>query len=275
MSGPAWPRGGVHSFSDRLYRALLLLYPRAFRHEFGPLMAQAFHDSCRQAQAERGVLGMAGLWALVLGDLAVSAFQEHLSKESAMSRSTIVRAAGAAALLGGMLYLLSVLTHPTGLARAAVPGSILLMLLSIVGLHARLWGREGLLGWLGFVLVGTGLLLGLIGMAGSALGILDPNPIAPIINTGEHAGLVFIGAGLLLWGILTLQLKALGRWSVLPLLMGLLSLTGIVFLIPPAFSALESSVVPQVFALSWVLLGFALLTTRPGAATISPQPVAG
>jgi hypothetical protein len=62
----------------------------------------------------------------------------------------------------------------------------------------------------------VGLLLGLIGMAGSALGVVDPNPVAPVINTGEHAGLLFIGAGMLLWGIVAVRTRAFGRWSVLP-----------------------------------------------------------
>src|SRR5262245_32217066 len=106
-------------------------------------------------------------------------------------------------IVGGALLLLSSFVHPSGLARAAVPGSIVCLLVGLVGLHALLWGREGRLGLLGFALVAIGLGLGFIGMAGSALGILQPNPLAPVINTGEHAGLVFIGAGMSLWGIVT------------------------------------------------------------------------
>jgi hypothetical protein len=155
------------------------------------------------------------------------------------------------------------LTTLTGLARAAVPGSIVCLIMGMLGLHALLWGREGRLGRLGFVLMGVGLRLGFIGMAGSALGILDPNPIAPMINTGEHAGVVFIGAGMLLWGLLTLRVKALGRWSILPLVMGLLSLMGIVFSNQAAFAALEHSPAPLAFAVCCGLLGYALLTTRP------------
>ena len=186
-----------------------------------------------------------------------------------MSRTTFARVAGATALLGGLLFALSFVTHPQGLARAIVPGSVVCLLVGILGLHARLWGREGRLGWLGFGLVGVGLALGFIGMAGSAVGILYPNPLAPIINTGEHAGLVFIGAGMLLWGIVTLREKALGRWSVLPLVISLFGLSGIVFLVPAAFAALENSAMPEVFALSWMLLGFALLTTTRA----NPSPV--
>ena len=236
-------------------------------------MTQAFRDDRRQVQAERGFAGILSLWILVASDLVVTATQEHLSKEVRMSRSAFVRLAGAVAMLGGALNGLSFLTHPQGLARAVVPASVAALIVGILGLHALLWGREGRLGLLGFLLVGVGLTLGFIGMAGSALGILDPNPIAPIINTGEHAGLVFIGAGMLLWGIVTLREKALGRWSILPLVMSLFGLSGIVFLIPEAFAALEHSAMPQVFAISWILLGFALLTSRSSPSQVpTPAP---
>jgi hypothetical protein len=111
----------------------------------------------------------------------------------------------------------------------------------------------------------------------------SPDPVAQALNTGEHAGLIFIGAGMLLWGVVALRVRALGRgWSVLPLLIGLLSMAGVVFLLPDAFAAVESSVVPQVYAACWILLGFALLIARGtvGAPTMSMtlsipnQPVA-
>jgi hypothetical protein len=174
-------------------------------------------------------------------------------------KNLFIRAAGVAAIVGGSLNLYSLLVHPRGLLRAAVPTSVFCLLIGVVGLHTLLWKREGTLGLMGFVLVGIGLLLGFIGMAGSALGILNPNPWAVIINTGEHAGLVFIGAGMCLWGILTLRLKALGNLSVMPLLIGILALPGIVFLSPEAFSALENGVLPKIFAVSWALFGYSLL----------------
>jgi hypothetical protein len=51
-------------------------------------------------------------------------------------------------------------------------------------------------GLLEYALVGLGLGFGFVGMAGSALGMLKPNPIAPVINIGEHAGHAVIGAGM-------------------------------------------------------------------------------
>jgi hypothetical protein len=257
-------------FSEALYGALLHLYPRAFRQEFDAPMRRVFRDCCRQAQAERGVVGLLSLWVRVMGDLAVTALQERMSQEDNMSRSNFVRAAGAVALLGGLLSFVSFVSHPSGLLRAIVPGSVACMLVGVVGLYALIIGRSGRLGTAGLGLVVTGLLLGFIGMAGSALGILSPNPLAPIINTGEHAGLVFIGMGLLLWGIATVRLRALGRLSALPLVMSAIGLAGIVFLVPDAFAVLEESIAPQLFALCWALLGYALLTSHEGNPTGSP-----
>jgi hypothetical protein len=164
------------------------------------------------------------------------------------SQSMFIRVAGIASLTGGILYFLSILIHPHGYARAAVPVSIVLMLMGVLGLHALLWKHEGLLGLIGFVLVIVGLLLSVVGMAGSALGILNPNPVALIINTGEHLGLVFIGAGMLCWGMVTLRVKALGKWSIIPLILSVFGLAGIFFVNSAIFTTLESAGAPQLFA---------------------------
>jgi hypothetical protein len=185
--------------------------------------------------------------------------------EGLLSRSTFIRVAGSAPLLGGLLNLLTSLPRRTGLPRAPAPGSIVCLMIAVLGLHALLWGREGRLGRLGFALVAAGLFLGLIGMVGSALGLLDPNPMARITNTGEHVGLVLIGVGMLLWSIVTLRVKALGRWSTLPLALGLLGLAGISFLRPATFATLEAGVVPKVFAVCWILLGYWHLRSRAPA----------
>jgi Domain of unknown function (DUF1835) len=67
---------GCRSLSDRIYQALLLAYPPGFRHEYGAQMAQVFHDSCRDAQRRRGMVGLLALWLAALGDLAASAWAE-------------------------------------------------------------------------------------------------------------------------------------------------------------------------------------------------------
>lgn len=64
--------------SDRLYRSLLLIYPREFRCAFGGEMAQTFRACCREALHGAGAMGLLRLWSNVLSDLAISATVEHI-----------------------------------------------------------------------------------------------------------------------------------------------------------------------------------------------------
>lgn len=59
--------------AERIYRALLWLYPPPFRRTYGREMLLVFRDCCRESQARN----MAGVWGLVLPDLVTSIFIEH------------------------------------------------------------------------------------------------------------------------------------------------------------------------------------------------------
>jgi Clp amino terminal domain, pathogenicity island component len=65
--------------STRVYRLLLLAYPRRFRREYGADMAQVFADSGRDALRCRGVPGLLRLWVDTLFDLLTTVPREHLS----------------------------------------------------------------------------------------------------------------------------------------------------------------------------------------------------
>lgn len=67
---------------------------------------------------------------------------------------------------------------------------------------------------------------------------------------------------MLLWGIVTLRVKALGKWSMLPLVLSVFGLAGIFFVISDIFAALERAGAPQLFALCWALLGYAQLVSQ-------------
>ena len=64
------------SRSERVYEALLVAYPREFRREYGPHMAQAFRDLCREERQD-GAYGLLRLWARTLLDLTATAFAER------------------------------------------------------------------------------------------------------------------------------------------------------------------------------------------------------
>ena len=52
-----------------LYRGLLHLYPRAFRHEFGAEMACDFEDATTEARNLRGWPGVLAVWGILTADL--------------------------------------------------------------------------------------------------------------------------------------------------------------------------------------------------------------
>jgi hypothetical protein len=71
-----WPLAAA----ARVYRLLLVLYPRQFRCEFGADMAQVFGDLCRDAYRWGSMPSLLRLWAATLRDLAVSVPREHLAR---------------------------------------------------------------------------------------------------------------------------------------------------------------------------------------------------
>jgi hypothetical protein len=66
------------AFSEALYRLLLQFYPRSFRREYGELMQQAYRDLYRDAEKNRGYLGVLSLWGRILSDFVSSVLWEHL-----------------------------------------------------------------------------------------------------------------------------------------------------------------------------------------------------
>ncbi len=77
------------SRSDRIYRALLGLYPAPFREEFGGPMSQLFRDLRRDA-ARGGPGALAALWLRTLADLLVTAAREHMERDSVMRTIALV-----------------------------------------------------------------------------------------------------------------------------------------------------------------------------------------
>ena len=63
----ALPPGREGALSERLYRLLLLAYPRAFREEYAAEMFLVFRDAYREA-SRQGTSGVLRLWSDVLVD---------------------------------------------------------------------------------------------------------------------------------------------------------------------------------------------------------------
>ncbi|CAN5796317.1 hypothetical protein BH23ACT11_BH23ACT11_10730 [soil metagenome] len=94
-------RSQVSGFSKRLYRALLVAYPKEFRRQYSEQLEQAFGDLCREELQQRGKKGLLVLWMRTLGDLAISGF----SARSGLPLFTfgLIRIGGIVMVVGGIL----------------------------------------------------------------------------------------------------------------------------------------------------------------------------
>ena len=75
--------------SERLYRALLWIYPKEHRREYGELMVQLFRDRMRY---DGGGFRGAIIWMQMIFDLAPSAFEEYRRGDDMKKRMWIVAA---------------------------------------------------------------------------------------------------------------------------------------------------------------------------------------
>jgi len=64
--------------SVRIYRSLMHVYPVSFRQKYGREMTRVFREVVTASTQRHGSAGLITTWCRVLGDLALSGFQEHL-----------------------------------------------------------------------------------------------------------------------------------------------------------------------------------------------------
>lgn len=251
-----------------LYRALLSLYPRRFRAEYGPHMLQVFGDCLRDARTQ-GPGDVAQLWLATLLDLIRSALEERTKRGFTMTREGFIRLSGPLWMFGGALILVSLLSgfetrwdDPLGgpdlwyeLAGALWLPAMLLIAVGLVGFYRQHRDVLGLLGR--FSVVGAGL-AALAGAGGALLLGLD---LARIVRS-EFGwflfifGLMALFGNLVLLGVATITRRPLTRWNALPLALGLV----------PWLAFLAFPVGMTLFGLGWVLFGYAVyrdIATRP------------
>lgn len=140
----------IVAVSDRVYRLILNVYPRAFLYEYGEEMARTMRDQVRNAWDGLRVFGVFALWLRVLVDTIRSAFVEHRRQGWRLSPSRDGFGFGLAIAVGFPLALLSY----------SSPGfwSVVRWATQTVGLQS--WSQGTLFRVLsssGFVLAGVGL----------------------------------------------------------------------------------------------------------------------
>ena len=72
------PTSRDSSLSERLYRLLLLAYPRTFRKEYATEMLLAFRDAYRDTSRQQGTLGVLSLWCDFFYDYIKTVCIEHV-----------------------------------------------------------------------------------------------------------------------------------------------------------------------------------------------------
>lgn len=66
--------------SERIYRGLLVAYPKDFREQYGAQMVRDFRDLCREKVGRGAPIGFIELWVGVLPDLAESVIRERIAR---------------------------------------------------------------------------------------------------------------------------------------------------------------------------------------------------
>jgi hypothetical protein len=221
-------------------------------------MTQVFRDCCLRSFHQAGAVGMVTLWVLTLFDLARSAIEQHLYRETGMANSNFVRSSGWALILAAFTFLLFfslayldrtgplspsmgslftptylalVLDHPALLATGLLSS---LRPLYVFSYYALILASP--------ILLAVGL-LGLRSRYGESVGDFGTQVLLVGAVAGPLVSLIgiigeavfswdpawfaqFAGPGVLLaclalFGIPALSMKPLPRWNVLPLLAGL------------------------------------------------------
>jgi len=104
--------GADRSYSEHVYRVLLLAYPKKYRREYGPQMEQAFRDLRREALRRGGGIGLARLWVLVGLDLASSATVERSEEKEIVMRDRKYGSIVGVALATALILLIPLLAFP-------------------------------------------------------------------------------------------------------------------------------------------------------------------
>lgn len=80
--------------SEQVYALLLVLYPAAYRQEYGRHMLQVFRDICRNSYRTNGAWGVVELWLSALLDLFITVIEQHRQEGIRMPTYILVVLAG-------------------------------------------------------------------------------------------------------------------------------------------------------------------------------------
>ncbi|HET6745232.1 MAG TPA: hypothetical protein VFH90_05200 [Candidatus Limnocylindria bacterium] len=248
--------------SERIYRALLRLYPADFRHRFGEDMVQLFSDKLRDARASRAPWGTAAAWLAMLGDVATTAASERLRRNRHVAHSMPTtppieaRVLGLAGVVGGAVLLTAfVIDVPSGLNALRIAlfnfGAIAV---AIALLRRR--DQPGLIPLIaGALLIGVSAWHAVMALANIHGDVLFATDVALWLATAGFGVIQLVQPGLSRWGALALSVgSALAVTGIDRL--GLVSATS-----PTIFNSLSQAGIVMV-GIGWVVMGIDVATRR-------------
>jgi hypothetical protein len=172
-------------------------------------------------------------------------YRRWFGGRSRVSSSDLIRWSGLAAILAGVGLISDILF------KVALPDLLaaLLMVVGLLGLHTVQKDDYGWIGRVGFWTVVVGSLGQVLGVTVFWLGS------AALIWLASPVGFVAVPIGLMLYGIATLQARALPRWCGLGLI-----------IIPPITLVLGDNYGSALLGLLWLALGYVLWSWKRTAA---------
>jgi len=184
-----------------------------------------------------------------------------------VSSDLMIRWGGLAAMLSGMLLAVKgVVILVSDADPSLVPPATLLFALGMVGLHARLAGRGGVLGTIGLILTWIAIGASTINLIAQVLGLTPARaPLPTLFQVTYMLAFLAILIGLLALGIAALRAEILSPpWRAVPLAVGVLwfPLQVVGFVAPDGVEIILS-------ALAWALLGYVLWSQ---SSTSAQQP---
>jgi hypothetical protein len=260
------------AFSVRIYRALLILYPADYRHEFGALMVQMFRDVSRDKFHKQGVIGVAFWWCATLLDLTFTVIEQRRKGKFTMSRATFIQSTGILLMVGGFCGAVAAFSqfqpddHYTyyGVYQLFIwlfAPSFLLIGLGNIGLALRIDGALGTLGqWT--------LYLSALGALGMSIGIVASSIDGTLWNLWLGSGILHTIA-LTAFGLLHLRKPVLPIFRALPLQIAsgwVFMLAGIHNLFPQPTNNLLAFLMFFGMGVAWLAIGMVMHRQQKSAA---------
>ena len=220
------------SFSVRLYWKLLLVYPTAFRQEYGSLMVQVFEDHARMLSTRFGMKGLLNWWGRTMLDTAQAAIEEHTQRGVDMSKEKFKKLSGWALILAGVLFFLGWLAgsrpdyspynyyslwidrFANAITIPVMIGAILMLVIGFLGLLSRYGEAAGVFGR-------SSLTIGAVGGVVSAVGAILLYTESSVSWSILIWGLFLCFGGMAVFGVICLSRQVLPYWKGLPFLAGI------------------------------------------------------